>query len=59
MDQNLIVIADQFQETGGAVAAGRLLDSGAGCTAVVAGNDLLAFGVYDALTDGAFDARRT
>ena len=49
VDQNLIVIADQFQETGGAVAAGRLLDSGADCTAVVAGNDLLALGVYDAL----------
>lgn len=48
---DLIVIADRFQEADGAVAARRLLDGGRQITAIVAANDLLALGTYDALTD--------
>jgi LacI family transcriptional regulator len=49
--EDLIVIADQFQEAEGAIAARRLLDGGHPVTAIVAANDLLALGTYDALAD--------
>ena len=39
----------EWSQAAGAEGAGRLLDSGAEFTAVLAGNDLLALGCYDAL----------
>lgn len=51
VDPALIVTADQFQESGGAAVAAGLLDSGRDFTAVVAANDLLALGLYDAMAE--------
>lgn len=51
VDPDLIVMADQFQESGGAAVAAGLLDSGHDFTAVVAANDLLALGMYDAMAE--------
>jgi LacI family transcriptional regulator len=44
-----IVVCGEWSQAAGAAAAARLLDSGAGFTAILAGNDLLALGCYDAL----------
>jgi len=43
------VACRSFSESAGVEGAGRLLDSGTEFTAVLAGNDLLALGCYDAL----------
>jgi LacI family transcriptional regulator len=45
----LIEVCDYWTEEEGAKAVRRLLDRGARCTAILAGNDLLALGAYDAL----------
>jgi LacI family transcriptional regulator len=44
-------ICDEWSEQAGARAMRSLLDSGPEFTAVLAGNDLLALGVYDALSE--------
>jgi LacI family transcriptional regulator len=46
-----IAACAEWTQAAGAEAAGRLLDSGAEFTAVLAGNDLLALGCYDALAE--------
>jgi LacI family transcriptional regulator len=43
-----VAVCEAFTEEAGAKAVNRLLDSGAEFTAVLAGNDLLALGCYDA-----------
>jgi LacI family transcriptional regulator len=48
-DDRLIVACEHFQEADGEKALHALLDSGVMFTAVLAGNDLLALGCYDAL----------
>ncbi|HEX9464622.1 MAG TPA: LacI family DNA-binding transcriptional regulator [Alphaproteobacteria bacterium] len=48
-DPALIIVADAYSERAGERAALALLDRGKKFTAVVAGNDLLALGAYDAL----------
>lgn len=48
---DLIVPAELFQEAPGAKSFSTLLDSGADFTAVVAGNDLIALGCYDAMRE--------
>lgn len=48
-DPALIIVADAYSERAGERAALALLDRGKKFTAVVAGNDLLALGTYDAL----------
>jgi LacI family transcriptional regulator len=50
-DPALIVECGYWSETEGARALRRLLDSGASCTAVVAGNDLIALGCYDVFAE--------
>jgi len=50
LDAGFIVVAGQFQEGEGAAAVGALLDYHPEITAIVAANDLLALGVYDALS---------
>lgn len=47
----LVVEADAFRTEAGHAACDRLLDSGVSFTAIVAGNDLIALGCYDALTE--------
>jgi LacI family transcriptional regulator len=44
-----IVACREWSQAAGGEAADRLFDSGAGFTALLAGNDLLALGCYDAL----------
>jgi LacI family transcriptional regulator len=44
-----IVVCKEWSQAAGAEGASRLLDSSAEFTAVLAGNDLLALGCYDAL----------
>lgn len=46
-----VVVCDAFTEEAGSKALGSLLDSGVEFTAVLAGNDLLAVGCYDALEE--------
>ncbi len=46
-----VVVCDVFSEDSGAKALGSLLDNGVQFTAVLAGNDLLAVGCYDALEE--------
>ncbi|MPZ74729.1 MAG: substrate-binding domain-containing protein [Nitriliruptorales bacterium] len=48
-DPQLVVFADSFKEQAGAAACEELLGRGADFTAIVAANDLLALGCYDAL----------
>lgn len=49
-DSARIMVCDSWTEDAGARALHAALDSGAEVTAVVAGNDLIALGCYDALT---------
>jgi LacI family transcriptional regulator len=51
LDPGLIVFSETFTEREGARCAGQLLDRRRDFTAIVAGNDLLALGCYDALED--------
>jgi LacI family transcriptional regulator len=48
-DPALIVEAEAFRTEAGHLACDRLLDAGPPFTAIVAGNDLIALGCYDAL----------
>jgi LacI family transcriptional regulator len=50
-DPKLVIICDAFTEDAGAKALGQLLDDDVEFTAVLAGNDLMAVGCYDALTE--------
>ncbi|MFD9904017.1 LacI family DNA-binding transcriptional regulator [Streptomyces sp. NPDC059063] len=50
-DPALCAEAPQWSEAAGAQALRDLLDAGTACTAVVAGNDLLALGCYDVLAE--------
>jgi LacI family transcriptional regulator len=49
LDPDLVVFSDAFTEREGARCCGELLARGNEFTAIVAGNDLLALGCYDAL----------
>jgi LacI family transcriptional regulator len=51
LDEDLIVFSDTFTEREGARCCGELLDRRRDFTAIVAGNDLLALGCYDALEE--------
>ncbi|HTR71795.1 MAG TPA: substrate-binding domain-containing protein, partial [Mycobacteriales bacterium] len=51
LDDDLIVFSDTFTEREGARCCGQLLDRRRDFTAIVAGNDLLALGCYDALEE--------
>jgi len=51
VDPDLIVFSDAFTEREGARCCGELLDRRRDFTAIVAGNDLLALGCYDALEE--------
>ena len=48
-DAERVAVCKEWTQAAGAEAADRLFDSGAEFTAVLAGNDLLALGCYDAL----------
>lgn len=48
-DDSLVQVCDYWTEEQGAAAVRRLLDAGTDFTAILAGNDLLALGAYDAL----------
>ena len=48
-DPDLVLLAESFTESEGARLCGALLDEGRGMTAIVAGNDLIALGCYDAM----------
>jgi LacI family transcriptional regulator len=50
-DPALIVECGYWSETEGAQALRRLLDAGTTCTAIVAGNDLIALGCYDVFAE--------
>ena len=50
-DESLIRMCDTWSEAEGARAVGELLASGEPISAVIAGNDMLALGVYDALAE--------
>ncbi len=50
-DRSLIVFSEVFTEREGARCCGELLDRHSEFTAIVAGNDLLALGCYDALEE--------
>ncbi|HEU4348504.1 MAG TPA: LacI family DNA-binding transcriptional regulator [Actinoplanes sp.] len=50
-DPSLIVECGYWSESEGATALRKLLDSGAGFTAIVAGNDLIALGCYDVFAE--------
>lgn len=49
LDPRLVVFADWFQEAAGAAACEELLERDADFSAIVAANDLIALGCYDAL----------
>jgi LacI family transcriptional regulator len=51
VDPDLVVFSDAFTEREGARCCGELLSRGLEFTAIVAGNDLLALGCYDALEE--------
>jgi LacI family transcriptional regulator len=53
LDPDLVVFSDAFTEREGARCCGELLARGNEFTAIVAGNDLLALGCYDALGQAA------
>jgi LacI family transcriptional regulator len=50
-DPGLVVECGYWSETEGAQGLRKLLDSGVSCTAVVAGNDLIALGCYDVFAE--------
>jgi LacI family transcriptional regulator len=50
-DPDLVVVCGGWTETSGATGLAELLDRGTGCTAVLAGNDLLALGCYDVVRE--------
>jgi LacI family transcriptional regulator, galactose operon repressor len=50
-DPALIVECGYWSETEGAQALRRMLDAGTTCTAIVAGNDLIALGCYDVFAE--------
>lgn len=54
-DPALVVEAEAFRTEAGRVACRRLLESGVPFTAIVAGNDLIALGCYDALAERGLD----
>jgi len=58
-DPELIVTAKSFSIDEGMRCAQLLLQRDAGCTAVAAGNDMLAIGCYGALDEAGCPARRT
>lgn len=51
VDEDLVVFTDAFQEAPGAEAFRTLLDREVPFTAAVAGNDLIALGCYDVMTE--------
>jgi LacI family transcriptional regulator len=51
VDDRLVAFAQSFSEEEGHRRALEVLGSNAGCTAIVAGNDLLALGCYSALEE--------
>jgi LacI family transcriptional regulator len=51
VDPDLVVFSDAFTEREGARCCGELLSGGLEFTAIMAGNDLLALGCYDALEE--------
>ena len=53
LDPDLVVFSGAFTEREGARCCGELLDRRRDFTAIVAGNDLLALGCYDALRERA------
>jgi LacI family transcriptional regulator len=54
-DPDLIEVADYFTEGPGARACAALFDRGKPFTAIVAGNDLIALGCYDVLSERGID----
>ncbi|HTE62134.1 MAG TPA: LacI family DNA-binding transcriptional regulator [Solirubrobacteraceae bacterium] len=50
-DPDLIHLGESFTEPEGARLCGALLDADRGMTAIVAGNDLIALGCYDAMDE--------
>ena len=50
-DPALVVECDYWSEAAGADGLRRLLDADTGCTAIVAGNDLIALGCYDVFAE--------
>ena len=50
-DPDLIVVGESFTEVGGARACRDLIECGNSFSAIVAGNDLMALGCYDALAE--------
>jgi LacI family transcriptional regulator len=50
-DPALVVECGYWSETEGAKALRKLLDTGPSCTAIVAGNDLIALGCYDVFAE--------
>lgn len=50
-DPALVVTCDYWAEVAGANALRTLLDTGTDCTAIVAGNDLIALGCYDVFAE--------
>jgi LacI family transcriptional regulator len=50
-DPGLVVVSRAFTEAGGAQACADLLERGAGPTAIVAANDLIALGCYDVFAE--------
>jgi LacI family transcriptional regulator len=57
-DPELISFGEGFTEEQGAVSLHGLLDAGAQFTALVAGNDLMALGCYDALAERGLSCPR-
>lgn len=57
-DPALIRFAEAFTESEGARLCDELLAGGAGFTAIVAGNDLVALGCYDVLAERGLDCPR-
>jgi len=55
VDPGSIVESEAFRTEAGREACGRLLDSGKRFTAIVAANDLIALGCYDALAERGID----
>jgi LacI family transcriptional regulator len=50
-DPKLVVECGYWSETEGAQGLRKLLDTGPSCTAIVAGNDLIALGCYDVFAE--------